>query len=146
MKFWSQFEHFHSRNTLEKVVCEIASILSRPQCVTHKEVWTMRIFHGLYLAHAYYNATIVAKGTSLIYSCYSKTIISMTWLDPDSKVCGANIGPTWGRQVPGGPNGGPMNLAIWVVQDCNTFSVLATELLALSHRYIFYRVFGITVL
>ena len=31
---------------------------------------------------------------------------------PDSKVYGANMGPTWGRQDPGGPHVGPMNLAI----------------------------------
>ena len=33
---------------------------------------------------------------------------------PDSKVHGVSMGPTWGRQDPGGPNVGPMNLAIWV--------------------------------
>ena len=33
----------------------------------------------------------------------------------DSKVHGANMGPIWGRQDPGGPHIGPMNLAIWVV-------------------------------
>ena len=32
---------------------------------------------------------------------------------PDSKVDGAKVGPTWGRQDPGGPHVGPMNLAIW---------------------------------
>ena len=32
----------------------------------------------------------------------------------DSKVHGANTGPIWGRQGPGGPHVGPMNLAIWV--------------------------------
>ena len=32
---------------------------------------------------------------------------------PDSKVNGANMGPIWGRQDPGGPHVGPMNLAIW---------------------------------
>ena len=32
----------------------------------------------------------------------------------DSKVHGANMGPIWGRQDPGGPHIGPMNLAIWV--------------------------------
>ena len=31
---------------------------------------------------------------------------------PDSKVYGANMGPTWGRQDPGWPDVGPMNLAI----------------------------------
>ena len=33
---------------------------------------------------------------------------------PDSKVLGANMGPTWDRQDPGGPLVGPMNLVIWV--------------------------------
>ena len=31
---------------------------------------------------------------------------------PDSKVHGVNMGPTGGRQDPGGPHVGPMNLAI----------------------------------
>ena len=34
---------------------------------------------------------------------------------PDSKVPGANMGPIWGRQNPGGPRVGPMNFAIWAV-------------------------------
>ena len=34
---------------------------------------------------------------------------------PDSKVHAANMGPIWGRQVPGGSHVGPMNFAIWVV-------------------------------
>ena len=33
--------------------------------------------------------------------------------NPDSKGYGANMGPTWGQQDPGGPPVGPMNLAIW---------------------------------
>ena len=31
----------------------------------------------------------------------------------DSKVHGANMGPTWGRQDPGVPYVGPMNISIW---------------------------------
>ena len=34
---------------------------------------------------------------------------------PDSKVHGANMGPTWVLSSPGGPHVGPKNLAIWVV-------------------------------
>ena len=34
-------------------------------------------------------------------------------IDPDSTVHGANMGPIWGRQDPGGPHVGPMNFAIW---------------------------------
>ena len=37
---------------------------------------------------------------------------------PDRKVPGANMGPIWGRQDPGGPHVGPMNLAIWVTCVC----------------------------
>ena len=33
---------------------------------------------------------------------------------PDSKVDGASMGPTWGRQDPSGPHVGHMNLPIWV--------------------------------
>ena len=36
---------------------------------------------------------------------------------PDSKVHGANMGPIWGWQGPGGPHVGPMNFAIWVSYD-----------------------------
>ena len=42
---------------------------------------------------------------------------------PDSKVHGANKGPIWGRQDPGGYHVGPMNFAIWVMlrncEKCN---------------------------
>ena len=34
---------------------------------------------------------------------------------PDSKVRGANMGPIWGRQDPGGPHVGATNFAIWVI-------------------------------
>ena len=33
---------------------------------------------------------------------------------PDNKVHGANMGPIWGRQDPGGPHFGPTNFVIWV--------------------------------
>ena len=33
--------------------------------------------------------------------------------NPDGKVHGANMGPNWGRQGPGGPHVGPMNFTIW---------------------------------
>ena len=36
---------------------------------------------------------------------------------PDSKAHGANLGPIWGRQDPGGPHVGPINLAIWDVHS-----------------------------
>ena len=35
--------------------------------------------------------------------------------NPDSNVHGANMGPSWGRQDPGGSHVGPLNFAIWEV-------------------------------
>ena len=74
--------------------------------------------------------------------------------DPDNKVHGANMGPIWGRQDPGGPHVGPMNLAIWGVFDscisklllwhlCNAYTNIcwwlkdrrfATQNIILTHR------------
>ena len=47
--------------------------------------------------------------------------IEMQWVSrrnlnehiPDRKVHGANMGPTWGRQDPGGPQVGHMKIVIW---------------------------------
>ena len=33
--------------------------------------------------------------------------------NPDSKGHGANMGPIWGRQDPGGPHVGPTNFTNW---------------------------------
>ena len=46
-----------------------------------------------------------------IVNCYWNT--NYDHPSPDSKVHGANMGPTWGRQDPGVPHVGPMNFAIW---------------------------------
>ena len=49
----------------------------------------------------------------------------MVWVDiPDNKVHGAHMGPTWGRQGPGGPHVGHMNLAFW---DVMSFVNLTSE-------------------
>ena len=53
-----------------------------------------------------------SKNFSILHSRYYSY---WWWVYPDSRVHGANMGPIWGRQDPGGPHIGPMNLAIWVV-------------------------------
>ena len=40
------------------------------------------------------------------------TVLKFAQHDPDSKVHGANMGPTWVLSAPDGPHVGPMNLAI----------------------------------
>ena len=47
---------------------------------------------------------------------------------PDSKVHGANMGPIWGRQDPGGPHVRPMNFAIWAGPISKTRCAIYTQL------------------
>ena len=49
-------------------------------------------------------------------------VMALTY--PGSKVHGANMGPIWGRQDPGGPHFGPMNFTTWVVLP--EYSVFST--------------------
>ena len=50
------------------------------------------------------------------------------FITPDSKVHGAYIGFTWGRQDPGGPHVGPMILAIWGhVKEMNCAALVITS-------------------
>ena len=44
---------------------------------------------------------------------------------PDSKVHGANMGPTWVLSAPDGPHIGPMNLAIRVHYSCVSILIMA---------------------
>ena len=47
------------------------------------------------------------------FSWIARVLCYLTDSFPDSTVHGANIGPVWGRQDPGGPHVGPMNFVIW---------------------------------
>ena len=77
--------------------------------------------------------------------------LTMSWFccshhrtSPDSRGHGANMEPIWGRQDPGGPHVGPMNLAIWVCL-CRLIMLLSLtshsksadsrNLLQVSHHY-----------
>ena len=55
------------------------------------------------------------------FGCTTKNHDRVLFIEsyPDSKVHGANMGPIWGRQDPGGSHVGPMNFAIWVVIKCS---------------------------
>ena len=48
------------------------------------------------------------------YVAYQSIFDPGDWyITPDNKAHGANMGPTWDRQHPGGPYVGHVNLAIW---------------------------------
>ena len=45
----------------------------------------------------------------------SQGYLALGQVYPERKVRGANMGPIWGRQDPGGPHVGPINFAFWVI-------------------------------
>ena len=55
------------------------------------------------------------------HSCLENNTIAFRHLTadiyPDSKVHGANMGPIWDRQDPGGPHVGHMSFAIWDIHS-----------------------------
>ena len=87
------------------------------------------VCHMFYPIHEYSNWH---KAVSMIYkvikcsfikyhSCLENNTIAFRHLTadiyPDSKVHGANMGPIWDRQDPGGPHVGHMNFAIWDIHS-----------------------------
>ena len=72
---------------------------------------------------------VLAAGLTPIwirYTCYHHDVWgSLLHTSPDSKIHGANMGPTWVLSAPVGPHVSPMNLAIrevcpalWLAQLC----------------------------
>ena len=53
------------------------------------------------------------KGTIVSESQWQLSTPKYTYTIPDSKVHGANMGPIWGQQDPGGHHVGRMNVDIW---------------------------------
>ena len=90
------------------LLCEVTQMRPVRCCL---QVSFMRLLDHLALHHCctyqYYHVYIGMVGAALIPPGHLLQY-------PDSKTHGANMGPTWGWQDPGGPHVGPMNLTIWV--------------------------------
>ena len=57
----------------------------------------------------------VAATRARIHCTLTSALFVLSKYIEHSKVHGTNMGPIWGRQDPGGPHDGSMNLAIWEV-------------------------------
>ena len=77
----------------------------------NRQLYTQRWYH-LYLQGIPLLPHMLSRGSQVReQALYARILISSK--GPDRKVHGANMGPISGRQDPGGPHDGPMNLAIW---------------------------------
>ena len=62
----------------------------------------------------------------------------LDYTNPDTKIHGANVGPTWGHQDPGGPHVGHKNLAIWEMLPpmlTHWFQVMPYGMAEVQHQY-----------
>ena len=93
-----------------KVTCilDIAFRKSTTFAIIFPQQLTDVMYWPLYIECASWSTVAFSTGTSLV------TFLLMHNY-PDSKVVGANIGPIWGRQDPGGFHVGPMKFAIGVI-------------------------------
>ena len=112
------------KNPFENIVRRIAAILSRPQCVKiHLLAFNNFISESSLLNRRGMKTRDVSDDGVLCLTATQHFLLTDPWhytvyhsweghTTPDSKVHEAYMGPTWGRQDPGGPHVGPMNLAI----------------------------------
>ena len=75
----------------------------------HATIWTDAGILLIGPSETDFNEILIKNHTFSFKKVYLK-------MSPDNKVHGANMGPIWGRQDPGGPQVGPMNFAILVVR------------------------------
>ena len=64
--------------------------------------------------------------------CRRSTPVLLMLLSPESKVHGANMGPTWALSAPDGPHDVPMNLAIRVCFNSRTLITHSLEVIFLE--------------
>ena len=112
------------------------------RCCLPVEAKTADVYCGK-LLRWYDLGYISEKLTGFILSCHEMYVCichSAVGGFLDSKVNGANMGPTWGRQDPGGPHVGPMNFAIWVSMSYdpgNIWNILASSLWCSHEMHVF---------
>ena len=83
----------------------------------YNELWSSLCTDGLSPSGSRICPQTSAGTVITIFGSYTHThthIYICIYMYPDSEVHGANMGPIWGQQDPGGPHVGSMNLAIWV--------------------------------
>ena len=119
-------------SSVQSQQCSTHGITRVHWCVPSVTRWLWQLFPRAYMATMLHDSS--DKPRPLIpYSQHEECPaweIMTHWVllhhTPDSKVHGANMGPIWGRQDPGGPHVGPMNFAIWdytVIQATNVDTI-----------------------
>ena len=95
------------------------------------DAW-LNVFNSVYIWHLIFLLILIPNYLIIHFIIVKHWFTKLGINIPDSKVHGANMGHTWGRQDPGGPHVGHMNFAIWG----NLSSALVISSEWASERYI----------
>ena len=96
------------------------------QIVPKHRTSTIHIYRTIRRIAVYMHVlTYLRTGVTHVVENPSRERKSPAYRFPDSKVYGANMGPTWVLSAPDGPHVGPMNLAIRV--DIKVGDVLVSQ-------------------
>ena len=90
-----------------KLAYNICNIVQTQDSHTH-----ILVFLNLVKKKGYEVSQWISEELSQVFLFLSNMMLMKPF--PDNKVYGANMGPAWGRQDPGGIHVSPMNLAFWV--------------------------------
>ena len=104
----------HQMETFSALLAFVRVIHRWPVNSSHKGQWRGALMFSLICAWTETGANNGDAADFRRYRVYFDVIVMQEGY-PDRKVHGACMGPTWGRQDPGGPHVGPMNLAIRVL-------------------------------
>ena len=121
--------HVGPMNLVTRVV-DVSTIKRHQTTTKRNRVRTVCIIHRVYSVVWVYSrvlyhqsCTTVKHGSlDMFRVCSVFSMHEVLYHTPNSRVHRANIGPTWGRQDPGGPHDGPTNFAFWDVQYKNIHS------------------------
>ena len=94
------------------VILKLIMMIMIMVVITTTAIFTIKLFNIYYSFVYYLRNTLCTLNGFMSYS--TRTAFYSKHIFPDSKVHGANVGPSWGRQDSGGPHVGHMNFAIRV--------------------------------
>ena len=102
----------HSLNTLTDIVWNITVALQQCCRDSCQILWWLGYSEEWFLALRFWRPAGCFRRKMLFYQYKDSHVKDMTVSIPDRKVHGANMGPIWGRQDPGGPHVDPINFVI----------------------------------
>ena len=137
----NQFEYTHGGIVITQFCSSVCPFVSLCVLFGENMSQTMAINLSKFVTLTYFSWSLLLnnKGRGELHAprefllCYRDYWGSYT--SPDSKIHGANMGPIWGRQDPGGPHVGPVNFTVWGSSRSSTQLTILSHLIIASWQH-----------